>query len=235
MSDVSGLEPAIQLRELTTADELAVLPEFERRVWGGEAEAVSVNMLVATLIEGGMALGAFDGDRVVGAVYGFATREPHVLHSHYMAVDPGYRRHGLAVRLKQAQRSWCLDHGYTTMRWTYDPLQVANAHLNLRVLGAVGVTYHTNHYGELGGINGSLPSDRVTVRWDLDLHARPLSAESRSVTVPELAPDAISSSAREAHTARHIVREALLPLMEDGWCLVDMERTERRYTLSRPA
>ena len=29
------------------------------------------------------------------------------------------------------------------------------------------MSYHVNHYGSLGGINGSLPSDRVTVSWDL--------------------------------------------------------------------
>jgi chorismate synthase len=128
---------------------------------------VSVNVLVATVSEGGMAIGAFDVDgpgreRLVGAVYGFATSQPHVLHSHYMAVDPAYRRRGLAVELKQRQRTWCLDHDVTAMRWTYDPLQLANAHLNLQVLGAVGISYHVNHYGTLGGINGSLPSDRVT-------------------------------------------------------------------------
>jgi len=224
----------IELRELVTAEELAVLPVFERRVWGGTAEAVSVNMLVATLVEGGMALGAFDGERMVGAVYGFPTREPHVLHSHYMAVDPEYRRRGLAATLKHAQRAWCLEHGYTVMRWTYDPLQVANAHLNLHVLGAVGVQYHANHYGVLGGINGSLPSDRVTVRWDLDGPRPTAIGDLRSVGVPPLAPDAISSSSPEAHAARHHLRDGLQPLMDAGWLLVDLDRDARRYTLIGP-
>ncbi|TPW11426.1 MAG: N-acylamino acid racemase, partial [Acidimicrobiaceae bacterium] len=155
MTDLASLE----FRDLVSADQLAVLPPFERRIWGGESELVSVNMLVATVSEGGVAIGAFDGDAIVGAVYGFATREPHVLHSHYMAVDPGYRRAGLGVELKRRQRSWCLERGITHMRWTYDPLQLGNAHLNLRVLGATGVEYHVDHYGTLGGINGSLPSD----------------------------------------------------------------------------
>ena len=228
-------ESPIELRELVSADELAVLPEFERHVWGGNAEAVSVNMLVATLIEGGMAIGAFDGGRIVGAVYGFATREPHVLHSHYMAVDAEYRRRGLAVTLKQAQRTWCLERGYTAMRWTYDPLQVANAHLNLRVLGAVGILYHPNHYGALGGINGSLPSDRITVRWDLEAPRSEVGPERRTVDVHPLAPNAIATSSPEALVARHALRDALRPLMDDGWRLVDIDRAERRYTLAPPA
>jgi len=228
-------EPGVVLRELVSAEELAVLPHFERRVWGGGAEAVSVNMLVATITEGGMAIGAFDGERIVGAVYGFPTREPEVLHSHYMAVDPAHRRRGLAVALKQAQRAWCLQHGFTAMRWTYDPLQVANAHLNLRVLGAVGITYHRNHYGVLGGINGSLPSDRITVRWDLDSTPLRSTDRVRNVHVPELAPDAIATSSPEALAARQVLRDRLAPLMDEGWRLVDVDRDARTYTLTAGA
>ena len=57
-------------------------------------------MLVATISEGGMAIGAFDGDRLVGSVYGFATHQPEVLHSHYLAVDPDYRRERIGVGLE---------------------------------------------------------------------------------------------------------------------------------------
>ena len=92
-----------------TAAELAVLPEFEQRIWGGESEMVSVNMLVATISEGGMAIGAFDGERIVGAVYGFAdqrpARAPLALHGRRPATT-GAR--GLRCELKQRQRAWCL-------------------------------------------------------------------------------------------------------------------------------
>jgi predicted GNAT superfamily acetyltransferase len=223
----------IEFRELTTADELAVLPEFERRIWGGEFEMVSVNVLVATISEGGMAIGAFDGDRLVGAVYGFATREPDVLHSHYMAVDPSHRGRGLAVELKQRQRSWCLQHGITAMRWTYDPLQLGNAHLNIRVLGAIGVAYHANHYGTLGGINGHLPSDRVTVRWDLDTATvRPVA--ELVVDVRPCTADDIAGSTDAAMAARLALRDALEPRLAEGWRIVDVVRDERRYLLARP-
>ena len=82
----------IEFRELRTAAELAPHAGCSRRGCGAAtATCVSVNMLVATISEGGMAIGAFDGDRLVGSVYGFATHEPDVLHSHYLAVDPEYR------------------------------------------------------------------------------------------------------------------------------------------------
>ncbi len=229
---MSALLDGLEFRDLRRADELAALPEFEKLIWGGEYEMVSVNVLVATISEGGMALGAFDGDDLVGAVYGFATNEPSVLHSHYLAVHPSHRGAGLGEALKLRQRDWCLARGITAMRWTYDPLQLGNAHLNLRTLGAVGISYHVDHYGTLGGINGSLPSDRVTVRWELDA-TRPAVTEQRVVAVPAISATEISAAAGEALAARHVLRTAIQPYLDDGWLLVDIDRVGCTYTVAR--
>jgi predicted GNAT superfamily acetyltransferase len=221
----------IEFRELRTAAELAPMPALELRVWGG-SDVIAVNMLVATVTEGGMAIGAFDGDRLVGSVYGFATHQPHVLHSHYLAVDPDYRRTGLGVALKQEQRNWCLANGRTAMRWTFDPLQLGNAHLNLRSLGAVGAQYHANFYGPMGGINGGLPSDRLVVEWDL-VAPRPVGTESMEIAVPPVTADEIAAAAPAAMAARIGLRDALLPAFADGWKVTDVDRVARTYTLSR--
>src|SRR6478752_6734189 len=172
---------------------------------------VSLNVLVATISEGGVAIGAYDDGVLVGAVYGFATSDPAVHHSHYLAVDVPYRRHGLGEALKRRQSEWCLAHGITAMRWTYDPLQYGNAHLNLRRLGAHGISYHVDHYGPLGGINGALPSDRVTVRWELD-GTRPTTSEERAVEVPAITAAEIATASPAAIDARHELRAALQPL-----------------------
>ena len=221
----------IEFRELRTAAELAPLPALERLVWG-DVDLVALNLLVATVTEGGMAIGAFDGDRLVGSVYGFATLQPHVLHSHYLAVDPEYRRSGLGVALKHQQREWCLANGRTAMRWTYDPLQLGNAHINLRSLGAVGAHYYPDFYGAMGGINGGLPSDRVVVEWDL-VGPRSAFVESVEVSVPPVSADEIASASQAAMHARMGLRDALLPLFEDGWMATDVDRAARTYTLTR--
>ena len=223
---------SVEFRVLRTADELAVLPEFEAKIWGGDDDRVSVNMLVACLEEGGVAIGAFDGERIVGSVFGFRTFDPRVLHSHYMAVDPEYRRGGLGEQLKRRQAEWCVDNAVTAMRWTYDPLQLANAHLNLNKLGAFGVTYHVNHYGALGGINGSLPSDRLTVQWELE-RSRPAFAETFVLDVPAVSPAQIAASAPEALHARLAVRGAMASHLADGWRVVAVDRDARTYTLGR--
>ena len=222
----------IEFRELRTAAELAPMPLLESRVWGGHGELVAVNMLVATISEGGMAIGAFDGDRLVGSVYGFATHQPHVLHSHYLAVDPYYRRTGLGVALKHRQREWCLANGRTAMRWTFDPLQLGNAHLNLRSLNAVGVRYHDNLYGPMGGINGGLPSDRLVVEWQL-IGRRFAGSEVAEVDVPPVTPEEIASATEQALHARVALRDAMQPLLTDGWQVTDVDRVSRTYILTR--
>lgn len=223
---------SIEFRELRTADELRPLPVLERLVWGGEFEMVSVNVLVATIDEGGMAIGAFDGGELVGAVYGFATRDPEVLHSHYLAVHPDHRGAGLGERLKRLQAEWCVAHGYTAMRWTFDPLQLANAHLNLNKLGAVGIDYRIDLYGSLGGINGSLASDRLVVRWDL-VEPPARGGEECRVTVPDLTTRDIETSSPRATAARLVLREELAGCMTKGWRVVAVDPRERVYTLAR--
>jgi len=221
----------IEFRTLTTAAELADLPAFEQRVWG-MGDGVSLHMLVATVAEGGMAIGAYDDGRLVGSVYGFRTFEAGVLHSHYMAVDPAHRRGGLGSQLKRRQREWCLERGIKAMRWTFDPLQLNNAHLNLHTLGAVGVAYHEDHYGVLGGINGNLPSDRLTVQWDLV--GPPFSGhQAAAVEVPAVSTEEIAASAEAAIIARLAVRRQMKPLLSQGWRVTAIDRDSRVYTLSK--
>jgi predicted GNAT superfamily acetyltransferase len=222
----------IDIRVLATPEELTALPDFEDFIWGGEDERVSVNVLVAVISEGGLALGAFDGDRLVGSAFGFPSHEQRVLHSHYLAVHPDLRGSGLGERIKRAQGAWCLGNGYTAMRWTYDPLQLTNAHLNLNKLSGMGVSYHVDHYGALGGINGSLPSDRLTVQWELAAE-RPTFTESFVLDVPPVTPGQIAAAEPAAFEARLAVRDAMAPHLADGWFVTGVDRHARTYTLAR--
>ena len=223
---------ALQFRVLTTAAELAVMPTFEDFIWGGDDERVSVNVLVAVIGEGGLANAAFDGDQVVATAFAFPTREQGVLHSHYMAVHPDYRGLGLGERMKREQEVWCREHGYHAMRWTFDPMQLTNAHLNVNKLGALGVRYHVDLYGPLGGINGSLPSDRLTVQWEM-VAPRPDFRESFVLSVPPVTPEQIAASDPAALAARLAIRDEMAPHLADGWVVSAVDRHARTYTLSR--
>lgn len=117
-------------------------------------------------------MGAYAGDVLVGAVFGFPAFYPtpdgprlkH--HSHLLAVHPDWRSKGIGFALKRAQWQMVRKQGLDRVTWTYDPLLSRNAHLNIAHLGAVCNTYLRSAYGEMqDGLNAGMPSDRFQVDW----------------------------------------------------------------------
>ena len=77
-----------------------------------------------------------------------------------------YRNHGLGRRLKLAQREDAIAKGFELLEWTFDPLEIKNAHLNLARLGAIARRYSVNHYGfSSSPLQGGLPTDRLVAEW----------------------------------------------------------------------
>ena len=154
-----------------------------KRVWGGTVGAVAPTPLLITLVKnGGIILAIYlpDGpdelDGMVGFVFGFPAYDKDIdgqtipKHcSHQLAVLPEFRRRGLGLELKLAQRDAVLSQGMTDwVTWTFDPLQRVNAIFNLERLGATSQTYIKNAYGELDDdLNIGLTTDRVQVDWEL--------------------------------------------------------------------
>ena len=162
MSDVSLRVPS-GLGEFLAAEAL------QRTVWGEGDKEDPADLMMVIQSEGGLVAGAFSGDELVDYVFGFPARETNVQHSHRLAVHPKARGAGLAVRLKFFQRSWCLSHGITLVRWTFDPLLAANASFNLVRLGVRIVDFLPNCYGERrDAFNTGDVTDRVEVSWQLD-------------------------------------------------------------------
>jgi predicted GNAT superfamily acetyltransferase len=86
-----------------------------------------------------------------------------------LAVREEYRNHGLGTRLKLEQRREALQRGIRLMEWTFDPLEIKNAYLNIHKLGAVACRYEVNFYGVSSSrLQGGLPTDRLVARWQLD-------------------------------------------------------------------
>ena len=55
------------------------------------------------------------------------------------------------------------------MEWTFDPLEIKNAFLNIHKLGAVVCGYRVNFYGVSSSrLQSGLPSDRLLAEWELD-------------------------------------------------------------------
>lgn len=91
------------------------------------------------------------------------------LHSHMLAVGENYRNRGIGAQLKRAQRDEALARGIRRMEWTFDPLEIKNAFLNIHRLGAVCRAYRENFYGVSSSrLQGGLPTDRLLAEWELD-------------------------------------------------------------------
>ena len=152
---------------------MAAVEVLQRLIWpGDETEIIPVHMLRAIEHNGGLVIGAFEGQELVGFVLGFPGLEetatgPRVHHTSHMAgVHPDYRDAGLGFLLKRAQWQLVRQQKVDRITWTYDPLQSRNANLNILKLGAICNTYIPNYYGEMrDGINVGMPSDRFKVDW----------------------------------------------------------------------
>jgi predicted GNAT superfamily acetyltransferase len=154
---------------------------LQKEVWKfSDADLVPVRMFVVAGKIGGQVIGAFvdrdghrgdDGDSDQELV-GFALAIPGVrngrsyLHSQMLAVRPQYRNGGLGRRMKLYQREDALALGFELMEWTFDPLEIKNAYLNIEKLGAIARRYRVNQYGITSSpLQGGLPSDRLVAEW----------------------------------------------------------------------
>lgn len=154
--------------------------EVQKEVWGmSDLDIVPIVELITVQHYGGICAGAFDGDDMVGFVYGMVGhREGRFFHhSHMLAVLPSYRGRGVGTRLKWAQRDRVLRQRMDLVNWTFDPLQAPNAKLNIRHLGVTINKYVENIYGETKSpLHGGIPTDRLEAEWWLE-SARVLQAE----------------------------------------------------------
>jgi predicted GNAT superfamily acetyltransferase len=165
------------VRELRSPDAFADVFALEQRVWGLTSgdDAVPVHVMVATVHCGALVLGAYD---TTGALVGFAysflgRRHGELLHwSHILGVLPEHRGRGVARQLKFAQRERVLAQGLDLMAWTFDPLQVENAHFNFAVLGARSAEYLRDVYGASESpLHRGVATDRLVVEWRLEAAA----------------------------------------------------------------
>jgi predicted GNAT superfamily acetyltransferase len=143
--------------------------EVQLAVWGySDGDLIPKRVFIVAQRIGGQVIGAFDEDKMVGfamSLPGYREGKSY-LHSHMLAVLPEYRNAGLGRRLKLAQREDALQRGFDLMEWTFDPLEIKNAHLNIVRLGAIARRYMPDFYGpSTSPLQGGLPTDRLVAEW----------------------------------------------------------------------
>lgn len=159
----------VVIRPCHGLEELRACVALQKEVWNfTDAELIPLRMFVVAEKVGGQVMGAFAGSEMVGFALSVpGTRDGHIyLHSHMLAVRKDQRNSGLGRRLKLLQREDALARGIELIEWTFDPLEIKNAYLNIEKLGAITRRYNINQYGITSSpLQGGLPSDRLIAEW----------------------------------------------------------------------
>ena len=155
------------LRPLVALDEFQACFGLQADVWGASfADFVPASLLQVSTHVGGLVLGAFVADRLVGFVFGLTgVKDEEIVHwSHMLAVRADAREHGIGRELKEYQRAVLAHRGVRREFWTFDPLQARNAHLNVNRLRVRVIDYVVNMYGSTGSpLHFGTATDRLIV------------------------------------------------------------------------
>lgn len=254
----------VRIVELEHPQDLSDLAALLSGVWRLPPPRVHLEtgLLVALAHTGNYVVGAYRGDRLVGACVGFfAAPAGEVVHSHIAGVVPGEAASGVGRALKLHQRAWALRHGMSHITWTFDPLIARNAYFNIHRLGASATEYIVDFYGPMtDGVNMGQGSDRMLLDWfllnDVSPQTLPVfeafptlrvgaDGEPTAVAIPQGATDIrigipsdidalrVSDPALAARW-RVALRAAILQPMESGWRVIDFSR-DGYYILRKDA
>jgi predicted GNAT superfamily acetyltransferase len=160
----------IRIEPLTTDRQFTEAVALQKTIWGfDDIDLLPVRLFIVATKVGGQAFGAYAGRRMVGfclAIPGLKPGGRAYLHSHMAGVLPEYQNAGIGRRLKLRQRDDAIARGIDLLEWTFDPLELRNAHFNLERLGAIVRRYVRNQYGiSSSHLHGGLPTDRCVAEW----------------------------------------------------------------------
>ena len=178
------------IRKCESLDDMRACVALQKEVWNfSDIDLVPLRVFVVAHKIGGQVIGAFDGTELVSfamALPGARNGHPY-LHSQMLAVRSEYRNGGLGRRMKLFQRDDALQRGFELMEWTFDPLEIKNAYLNIEKLGAIARRYSVNQYGVTSSpLQGGLPSDRLIAEWWMN--SRRVQSLLRDRTLPAIQP-----------------------------------------------
>lgn len=237
---MAGSEATIAVAALSSHEQFVEAVDLQRAIWGfADIELLPVRLFVVATKVGGQALGAYDGDRMIGfclAIPGLKAGGGSYLHSHMLGVLPAYNNRGVGRMLKLAQREEALGRGVELIEWTFDPLEIKNAYFNLERLGAIIRRYVANQYGTTTSpLHGGLPTDRCIAEWwigsdraEAAVHGRPAQrpAIEASIAVPNDIGALRKQDPKRAREIQQGIGERFQKLFGMGLTVIGFERTD---------
>ena len=248
MNTTTTVTNEILIRSCVGLEELEACVDLQIETWGySDGDVIPRREFIVIQQIGGQVCGAFDPLILKGAIrggpdnlVGFAMALPGIrnsngyLHSHMLAVRASYRNRGIGQRLKLIQRDDALARNICLMEWTFDPLEIKNAHLNIRRLGVIVRRYTPDFYGVSSSrLQAGMPTDRLHAEWWMK-SARVQEALSGILQKTEIAatilvPAAIGEWKSAPDLARALavqreVRDQFQQAFGRGLAVVDFER-----------
>ena len=229
----------VEVRLCQGLDELNACVAVQKEVWNfSDYDLIPLRLFVVAEKIGGQVVGAFSAGELVGFVMsipGERGGKPY-LHSHMLAVRESYRNSGIGRRLKLFQREDAVSRGFDLIEWTFDPLEIKNAWLNIERLGAISRRYNINQYGiSSSPLQGGLPTDRLVAEWWLRSERveallrtgkhTPVKAEMRVAVPAEIY--AWKTSPQNRHNAEQVQssnRKLFLDAFSQGLAVMAYER-----------
>lgn len=229
----------IECRRLTTFAEYEEAVQVQRQIWGfADVEVIPSRLFLIANEVGGQAIGAFDGDRLIGfclAIPGLKRGEEMYLHSHMTGVLAEYRDRGIGRKLKLEQRADALSRSVNLIEWTFDPLEIKNAFFNLERLGAIVRRFVLNQYGTTTSkLHTGMPTDRCVAEWHLRTPrteaiiagaARQREPVEARIEVPAAIQTLRRENLKEALEIQKSVSERFLEYFDRSLAVVGFERS----------
>ncbi len=160
------------------AEEAALIPELQHRIWGSPRDAVYPGDLHSIEFAAGTSLIARVDGQPGGFLFGFnkfggpplpADWEERFngglrLESQAMGVLPDFRGMRIGNLLKRMQAEQAMQAGISIVNWTADPLQYPNAALNFGLLRALAFNFYPDYYPFRNALN-RVPASRFGITW----------------------------------------------------------------------
>jgi predicted GNAT superfamily acetyltransferase len=233
----------IRIRNIEDVQEMGACVELQQRIWNYAAmDTVPDQIFVVAKKTGGQVMAAYDRDTPVGFALAFAAAREGLtyLHSHMVGVVDGYQNRGVGRRLKLAQRDDALERGINLIEWTFDPLQLKNAHFNIERLGAIVRHYIPNLYGRTSSpLHAGLPTDRLVAEWWVRSRRvedvlgglqREANANCERIAIPANIREICRNEPQAAEKIQTSVREQFLTQIADGRAAIGFEFNKEKGT-----
>ena len=227
----------IVVRSCRGLEEFRACVDLQKKIWAeADLEVVPDTLFVVAEQTSGQVLGAFDGGRIIGftlAMPGLRNGGGY-LHSHMTGVLEEYRDRGVGRMLKLFQREEALSRDIRLIEWTFDPLEMRNAHFNLNRLGAIARRYLPNLYGiTTSPLHRGLATDRLVAEWYLDsprvlaaLNGElALTAAAEAIEIPSSLEHWKASDSAQVQKLQGRVRERFGEVFAKGYAAVGVART----------